>query len=287
MPLVTFPSSVYDKSNLKKAVKNMKHTEEKKESKVGKGLKAVLILSAIACVIAVMFVFAPGGDHVGEAKTPDVSEMLQGKQYEDVVTIFEEAGFRNVEAQGMEDLFLGILEKEGTVEEVSVGGDTQYKKGKWVHSNTKVVIRYHSYPENVVEHVTDQIGDAINSSPEAQDAIITMQNSLEFAGIMAADVLNSEEFQDFAEKFRSREISFDGTVDRVEDLGLDTYNIYLSAGEGKVGDIFLLNHVTADSLGVEDPETLMDQKVHIKAIVTSFDPEEGAITLDPVELIVQ
>ena len=262
----------------------MRYQKGNIEAKAKGFLSAALLLFALAGVLVILFVFAPGGDHVGEAKTPEPSGVLHGRWYEDVVTLFEERGFSNVEARGMEDLVLGILEKEGTVEEVSVGGDTQYEEGTWVPSATKVVIRYHSYPEHPLKQVTDRVGSVLADDPEVQDAVLTVQNCLEFADLLAAEAGNEQVLSSFAEKCRSREISFDGKVSRVESAGSGTYRLFLCAGEGGIGDLFVFPDVTGTDLGVEEPEALLDQKVHVTAKVRSVDPEEGVILLDPVEL---
>ena len=114
---------------------------------------------------------AEAPDHKGEAKTPSASSVWKGDPYEDVVAAFEESGFTNIRTEKLEDLITGWLTKDGAVESVSVGGDTEYAPDVWVPADTEVVITYHAFPEK------DQADDAKESEPPASDDADSQQAS--------------------------------------------------------------------------------------------------------------
>ena len=107
-----------------------------------------LFLASILCISLA----ACGNDsHAGEAKTPSGSSAMEGRNYEEVVEIFEEKGFTNIKTEPIDDLIFGWLTKDGEVEEVSVGGDVDYSPDKWVPADTEVIIRYHTFPADDME----------------------------------------------------------------------------------------------------------------------------------------
>ena len=73
------------------------------------------------------------------------SKELEGENYKDVSALLEEAGFTNITLIGAEDLVLGILSKEGNVDEVSIDGDTSFSSGSWYPADAEVLITYHSF----------------------------------------------------------------------------------------------------------------------------------------------
>ncbi len=75
------------------------------------------------------------------------SEELVNKNYQDVAQIFRSAGFENIELIQKDDLWLGILKKDGTVESVSINGDSLFESGEWVSSDAIIKITYHSFPD--------------------------------------------------------------------------------------------------------------------------------------------
>ena len=129
---------------------------------------------ALGITLAVILCFSLIGcganSHEGEVKTPEVSSEMEGRNYEDVVRIFEGKGFTNIKTEPIEDLIFGWLAKDGEVEEVSVGGDVEYSKNKWVAADVEVVIRYHTFPKGDKEE-TEQETDP--SKPVEETTITT------------------------------------------------------------------------------------------------------------------
>lgn len=67
---------------------------------------------------------------------------LVGKDYKTVEAHFEAAGFTNIELIDLNDSGLAFW-KNGKVETISVGGDTDFESTDWFEPETKVVISYH------------------------------------------------------------------------------------------------------------------------------------------------
>ena len=88
-------------------------------------MKRVLCLS-LALILCFSIIGCSENSHEGEVKTPAGSSDMEGRNYEDVVTIFEEKGFTNIKTEPIDDLIFGWLTKDGEVEEVSVGGKVDY-----------------------------------------------------------------------------------------------------------------------------------------------------------------
>lgn len=64
--------------------------------------------------------------------------------YQSVQALYLGAGFKNVIAVNMQDLIVGILDKPGTVDSVTINGDEPVQ-GKWYYPNATIVINYHGF----------------------------------------------------------------------------------------------------------------------------------------------
>ena len=81
----------------------------------------------------------------GKACIPDKD--FTDKQYEDVVSQFQKAGFKNILTEKVPDLVTGWIHKEGEVIDVSINGTTSFSKGDYVDSDATVLIRYHGFKD--------------------------------------------------------------------------------------------------------------------------------------------
>lgn len=79
-------------------------------------------------------------------KAPLSSMECFGKQYEEVVSAFENAGFENIKTAEAPDLILGLFAKEGEVASVSIGGNTTFSAGDWFLKSTEILITYYTHP---------------------------------------------------------------------------------------------------------------------------------------------
>lgn len=78
---------------------------------------------------------------------PLTSKEAKKQNYNDVVTSFKNAGFGNIKLVQEKDLLTGWVTKDGSVESVSINGDTKYKTTSSFRVDTEVTITYHTFKE--------------------------------------------------------------------------------------------------------------------------------------------
>lgn len=78
-----------------------------------------------------------------EIRIDFVSKDYKGENYEDVVAVLKSKGFTDVQAENLQDIVVGIFAKEGTVEDISINGSTDYKTGDWIDEQAQIVVTYH------------------------------------------------------------------------------------------------------------------------------------------------
>ncbi|MBQ6636279.1 MAG: hypothetical protein IJH81_07945 [Lachnospiraceae bacterium] len=116
----------------------------------------------IACLLAVSLAGCGGADE-NMVKTPADMRMQRGRNYREVIEDFEDKGFTNINTETIEDLEYGHTFRNGHVETISVGGDTDYDAGVLVPSDIKVIIRYHTYNPGSIGKDDDNADSLQNS----------------------------------------------------------------------------------------------------------------------------
>lgn len=134
----------------KQAEKERKRKEDQKKSLIYGGL---LMLLAVFCMMMANF---SKGSHEGQIKAPLSSHDADGLNYEEVIGEFEKAGFTDVTAMKMEDLVVGWLESDGAVEKITIEGEEDYSTSSWFDPEAKVLVYYHTYPEQAEEEVIEE-----------------------------------------------------------------------------------------------------------------------------------
>ena len=135
-----------------------------------------IVCAFLVCLLCVMLIACGDTDnHIGEAKTPSASSVMQGRNYQDVVETFEDRGFTNIQVEKIEDLIFGWLTEEGEVEKVSVGGNEEYAPDKWVPADTEVIIYYHTFP-------TDEESATTGNTASVENKIIMPLGSADYCG---------------------------------------------------------------------------------------------------------
>lgn len=125
-------------------------------------LVLILILSLTAC--------GSSSTTDNRVKAPKSSSDLKGKDYKDVITLFESAGFTNIEMEIIDDLILGWLIEDGEVEKVSINGDTEFVLNSKFPADAKVMITYHTF---IIEETAPATEKA--NVPESTEAAETEQ----------------------------------------------------------------------------------------------------------------
>ena len=68
--------------------------------------------------------------------------------YVNVEKKFRESGFKNIETKPIYDLSLGFLTKDGEIEEISIGGQTEFDEYLECSPDDEIVIWYHTFKKN-------------------------------------------------------------------------------------------------------------------------------------------
>lgn len=106
------------------------------------GFVLAMMLSVTACSDA-----KPEELQADQGRMPASSDDLEGELYTDVVDTLEAAGFTNIETNALGDLITGWLSKPDEVDEVEIGGVVSFDKGEVFPNGVKIIVTYHSFPE--------------------------------------------------------------------------------------------------------------------------------------------
>lgn len=80
-----------------------------------------------------------------EVKVPFSAKDLEGENYEEVIWDLENAGFLEIITKEKQDLMTGFLVKDGSVDKVSINGDSEFDEGDVFSEEAKVVVTYHTF----------------------------------------------------------------------------------------------------------------------------------------------
>jgi len=83
------------------------------------------------------------GTNEGKVKIPNID--YEDKQYTEIINAFINAGFTNVTSENAHDLITGWITKEGTVIDVTINGNTDYRKGSYIEPDAVIIVRYHGF----------------------------------------------------------------------------------------------------------------------------------------------
>ena len=70
------------------------------------------------------------------------------KNYTEIVSNFEDSGFTNIQVEKDEDLIVAVLHSDGDVKSITIDGNSYFDEGDQVPSDAKIVVVYHTYPED-------------------------------------------------------------------------------------------------------------------------------------------
>ena len=115
-------------------------------------------LGLIALILAVATAGCSGGgsDREGEVQMPASSSAYVGEHFEVAVEELESAGFTNVQTKALGDLITGWLNDDGEVEKIRVDGSNNFSKGAWFPADMKILITFHSFPEEEAQEKKSQ-----------------------------------------------------------------------------------------------------------------------------------
>ena len=133
--------------NIYKEVQAKLHKKKKKS--------LIIILAALAAlivpIIVISIVFSVDSAYVPDPEEGQTIFLEYGydhfkeENYVNVQAYFVSKGFEDVTLNPLGDLITGWVTKEGTVESVSINGDSSFHKNRWYYPTDKVIINYHSF----------------------------------------------------------------------------------------------------------------------------------------------
>ena len=82
----------------------------------------------------------------GKIRLTDKALDYDGENCLEMRDIFYDLGFTNVRLDNAQDLTFGIFKKSGSVFDIAINGNTP-SKSKWYAPDSKVIIKYHDFPE--------------------------------------------------------------------------------------------------------------------------------------------
>lgn len=80
-----------------------------------------------------------------QVKPPYDEATTKGRNYEEVMSQFQSAGFNNIRTELVRDK--AGMGKEGEVESITVGGDANYSMSNNYNQDVPVVIRYYAFAD--------------------------------------------------------------------------------------------------------------------------------------------
>ena len=128
-----------------------KEREEKRDSRQARNalfLFLAFIIVALMCLAVSNSLNIRKHTQNDEVKVSTSAVDFRNKNYIDVQKIIEKDGFLNIELLPNEDLILGWLTKDGSVESISIDGRDDFSSGTWFSKDAIVRIVYHTFPSS-------------------------------------------------------------------------------------------------------------------------------------------
>lgn len=107
--------------------------------------------------------------HPGELKIPDSSKRYVGRNYQQVACELADAGFTNI-VLDEQKVRKNWLVKEGCINWISIGGQTQFDKGTWCKQDAVIRITYQTFIDSAATPSIDSNSLALDA-PEVDSTI--------------------------------------------------------------------------------------------------------------------
>ena len=83
--------------------------------------------------------------HPGQLRTPNSSKYYLGRSFQEAVDEFTQAGFSEIILDEQIKAQKRWLSKNGSIAQISIGGQTQFEKGEWFGEKSVIKITYHTF----------------------------------------------------------------------------------------------------------------------------------------------
>lgn len=122
---------------------------------------AIAALVVVFIIIIAIGINSESKDSAGKISVGVSSSELAGKNYEEVVSTLQKAGFTSIETEVLDDLITGWLKEDGEVEEVKIDGKTSFSRDSKFDEDAKIVVVYHTFPESEETSPNTSEGQAV------------------------------------------------------------------------------------------------------------------------------
>lgn len=115
------------------------------------GISIGFLMAGMVCLLILMNMWQNdssderGVDSGEIIKVPSSISNYSEKDYATIESIFTRAGFTNIRSVPLNDLTIGFLKKAGTVDSITINGNTITSGGKKYSPDATIIITYHSY----------------------------------------------------------------------------------------------------------------------------------------------
>ena len=139
------------KMEFEEEVRQRKRKEDQEDERQGWRLMIGMFLFLLGLSVVLCWL---GGSFrptmPGEVKLAVSEQELEGKNYQVVVKQLQDAGFEDISSYGLGDIGLinGIILQEGSVDKVSIDGDSSFDSGRVFPEGSKVTVSYHSHEKS-------------------------------------------------------------------------------------------------------------------------------------------
>lgn len=87
--------------------------------------------------------------HTVETYSPALtSKKIKDMNYEDVISIFEDAGFVNIKTEVEYDIVTGWLTDDGEIKSVTINGDKKFDSSDKYRLDAEIIVTYHTLRKN-------------------------------------------------------------------------------------------------------------------------------------------
>lgn len=86
-------------------------------------------------------------EHPNQVNVPSSAKELKKKNYEEATALLTSAGFTTITAEPIYDLKTGIVNKDGSIESISIGGKSDFNADDWFDPGVEIKIMYHTFEE--------------------------------------------------------------------------------------------------------------------------------------------
>ena len=143
--------------------------------------KNILLLMLLLIFILSAILVGCDQSHENEARTPLSSAECLYRNYEEVLSAFEKAGFTNIQMVVLDDLITGWITKDSSVESISIGDISYFQKNTWFPKEATITITYHTFPSKETEQDHSTGAPSQENNAPVQETIFSVLTDEQFS----------------------------------------------------------------------------------------------------------